>query len=208
MVGSAIGAFAAGTPVLLLTVDGGAAIVLPATNVTTHWIAWTVRHGSGMLYVALTPARADELDLPPMISTNLDSSASTVSVDAREGVSTGISARDRAYTIRLLAEPSTTPADLSRPGHVLPICVKPGERGLPDTRIEAAALSLCRLAHLPHVAVFDYMLADDGSLPRHDDVRDVGARFGIPVLYAQQLAEHVLSEERRSGWSMLPAMFA
>src|SRR3712207_9563346 len=88
----------------------------------------TLFRSSGYIGVAVTEADADRLDLPPMFRVNQDrrGTAYTVTVDAREGVSTGISASDRAHTIRLLADAGTSPADLSRPGHIVPLRAKDG----------------------------------------------------------------------------------
>jgi acetylornithine deacetylase/succinyl-diaminopimelate desuccinylase-like protein len=99
-----------------------------AEKVTTEWLAWTIRHTSGFLCAPMTNERANELDLPLMVEHNQDfrRTAYTVSVDAAEGVTTGISAHDRAETLRVLANPASGPGDLIRPGHIIPLRAVPG----------------------------------------------------------------------------------
>ena len=103
-------------------------LIFAAELATPELIAFTVRYTSGYICVPLPEGEADRLDLPPMFRTNQDrrGTAYTVTVDAREGVSTGISATDRAHTIRLLADPGSTAADFTRPGHVVPLRAKDG----------------------------------------------------------------------------------
>ncbi|MGW4246124.1 3,4-dihydroxy-2-butanone-4-phosphate synthase, partial [Nocardia sp. NPDC004722] len=98
-------------------------LILAAEHATAANIAFLVRHTSGVLCVPMTGEDCDRLQLPPMTAVNQDpkGTAYTVSVDAISGVSTGISAADRAQTMRLLADPRTTPGELSRPGHVFPL---------------------------------------------------------------------------------------
>src|SRR4029077_16822385 len=98
-------------------------LIFAAQLATPELVAFMVRYTSGYICVPITEANADRLDLPPMFLVNQDrrGTAYTVTVDAREGISTGISASDRAHTIRLLADPATTSADLSRPGHIVPL---------------------------------------------------------------------------------------
>lgn len=170
-----------GRPALLTGAPGRWEIVLPAHDVTVGWISWTVRHSSGLLRALVTSPRADRLRLPPMTYSGGRTSAATVSVDAADGITTGISARDRAHTLRLLAAPSTRPEDLSRPGHVLPVVV---DQGPGEDRSEAAmaALSLCRIAGLSPVAVSATVVVDGGGLADRRAVRDLGRRHGVPLL--------------------------
>src|SRR6185503_11859128 len=103
-------------------------LIFAAELVTPELVAFMVKHTSGYICVPVTEKDADRLDLPPMFHTNQDrrGTAYTVTVDAREGVSTGISAADRAHTIRLLSSGTTQASDLARPGHVVPLRAKPG----------------------------------------------------------------------------------
>src|SRR5688500_20301540 len=104
---------------------------MAAVHATPEWIGWTVRHTSGVICAAMPDDLADRLGLPLMVTRNEESlrTAYTVSVDARAGVTTGISAADRAVTLRLLAGPGTTVDDLVRPGHVFPLRAREGEVG-------------------------------------------------------------------------------
>ena len=122
-------------------------LIFAAELVTPELVAFMVRYTSGYICVPMTEADADRLDLPPMFHTNQDrrGTAYTVTVDAREGVSTGISASDRAHTIRLLADPGSTAADFSRPGHVVPLRAKAGGVLRRPGHTEAA-VDLARLA--------------------------------------------------------------
>ncbi len=103
-------------------------LIFAAELATPELVAFMVRYTSGYICVPITEAEADRLDLPPMFRVNQDrrGTAYTVTVDAREGVSTGISANDRAHTIRLLADPNATAADFARPGHVVPLRARDG----------------------------------------------------------------------------------
>ena len=125
-------------------------LIFAAEKATPELVAFMVRYTSGYICVSLTEETCDRLDLPPMFHTNQDKrgTAYTVTVDAREGVSTGISASDRARTIRLLASPDSSPVDFSRPGHVVPLRAREGgvlrRTGAPD--VEQAFLTLASQA--------------------------------------------------------------
>ena len=127
----AIAAVKSGRPVVVMDDEdreNEGDLIFASELVTPELVAFMVRYTSGYICVAVTEADADRLDLPPMFRVNQDrrGTAYTVTVDAREGVTTGISAADRAHTIRLLAAEDTTSADLSRPGHIVPLRAKDG----------------------------------------------------------------------------------
>jgi 3,4-dihydroxy 2-butanone 4-phosphate synthase/GTP cyclohydrolase II len=163
-------------------------VVLAAETLTTEWMAWTIRHTSGYICAPMTEARCDALELPLMVRDNADPlrTAYTVTVDAREGVTTGISAADRAHTIRLLAAPSTTATELIRPGHVIPLRAKDGGVLARSGHTEAA-VDLCRLAGLAPVAAIGELVLDDGSMMRLPEVLGLGERHQLPVLTIAQL---------------------
>lgn len=163
-------------------------VILAAQHASTEWIAWTVRHTSGLLCAPLSAARADRLNLPDMVSHNQDPkrTAYTVTVDAARGVSTGISAADRAATVRVLADPASRPADLIRPGHVLPLRARPGGV-LERPGHTEAAVDLCGLAGLSRVGVIAELVADDGSMLRMPGIEDLAVRHGLPVLTVAEL---------------------
>src|SRR3954470_22593693 len=127
----AIADIAAGKPVIVVDDadrENEGDLIFAAEMATAELVAFMVRYTSGYICVPLTDDVCDRLDLPPMYHTNQDKrgTAYTVSVDAREGVSTGISAHDRATTMRRLADPDSTAVDFTRPGHVVPLRAKAG----------------------------------------------------------------------------------
>ncbi|HEY6794529.1 MAG TPA: 3,4-dihydroxy-2-butanone-4-phosphate synthase [Kineosporiaceae bacterium] len=175
-------------------------VVLAAEHATPQWVAWTVRHTSGLLCAPMPEALADALELPPMVERNQDrrGTAYTVSVDAREGVTTGISAADRARTARLLADPGTTPGDLVRPGHLFPLRARDG--GVLERRGHTeAAVDLCRLAGLAPVGVIAELVDDDGTMMRLPAMRRLADTRGLPVISVEALADHRLRHEAPAG---------
>lgn len=190
---SDIDLFAEGQPALLLWDRGGgdtpAEIIVAGQRAATPALAFMVRFGSGFIRVAMTDDDADRLDLPSMFlpgSRNLDV-RDTVAVDARHGVTTGISAADRSRTIRLLADPHSTPGDLSRPGHVVPMRVR--RHGTIRSSLPSAALALAELAGLsPVVALCSLVSAFD---PVRMATVTEGERFadehGLPRFYASRI---------------------
>lgn len=198
-VADAVAALKDGTPVLVAdAVDGKHEydVVLPAALAGPRWTAWTVRHTSGFLCAPLTTHRAGELGLPPMVERNEDPrrKAYTVAVDAADGISTGISAADRARTARVLADPQARPADLRRPGHVVPLRARPG--GVVERAgCTEAGVDLCRLAGLPPVALSAGLVADSDkatSMAGPDDVARLAARHDVPVVDIAELVEYRL----------------
>jgi len=158
-------------------------VILAAATATAEWMAWTIRYTSGFICVPMPETRADHLELPPMVADNRDPrrTAYTVTVDAAEGVTTGISAADRAHTVRLLAQEGSMASDFVRPGHVVPLRAKEGgvlERG----GHTEAAVDLCRLAGLAPVGAIGELVHDDGSMMRLPAVLGLGARYNLPVV--------------------------
>ena len=191
----AVEALRAGRPVLVLDDqdrENAGDVVLAASTASPEWVAWAVRHTSGLLCAAMPDGIADRLELPPMVARNQDprGTAYTVSVDARLGVGWGISAADRARTARVLADPTTGPGDLVRPGHLLALRVRPGgvrERGgYPE-----AAVDLCTTAGLPPVGLIAELVLDDGRMMSRDDVLSLGGRQHLPVLTIADLAAYL-----------------
>jgi len=173
-------------------------VVLSAQLATPEWIAWTVRHSSGFICAPMPADWADRLDLPPMVAVNEDarSTAYTVSVDAADKVSTGISASDRAHTLNVLADPASTPTSVIRPGHILPLRAVDGgvrERG----GHTEAAVELTRLAGLEPVGAIAEVVAEDGSMMRLPGLIELGARDGVPVITIEQLIAYLDEHEPR-----------
>jgi 3,4-dihydroxy 2-butanone 4-phosphate synthase/GTP cyclohydrolase II len=182
----------AGRPVLVVDDEhreNEGDVVLAAQYASDQWLAWTVRHTSGLICAPMPAEVADRLQLPPMVRDNQDprGTAYTVSVDARHGVSTGISAADRALTARVLADPATLPVDLIRPGHVLPLRARAGGV-LERPGHTEAAVDLCRLAGLAPVGLIAEVVRDDGAMMRLPELLELGAEHGLATISIADLA--------------------
>jgi len=183
---TAIAEIAGGRPVVVVDDEdreNEGDIIFAAVHATPALLAFTVRYSSGVICAPMPAERADALGLPLMTALNEDyhGTAFTVSVDAREGVTTGISAADRAHTIRLLAGEKTTAGDLTRPGHVFPLRAKPGGVLQRPGHTEAA-VDLARLAGLPPVGVLVELVNDDGTMSRLPDLLAFAARHGLAII--------------------------
>ncbi|MGO1628130.1 GTP cyclohydrolase II [Microbacterium sp.] len=179
-------------------------VILSAELASQEWLAWTVRYTSGYLCAPMPSEWADRLELPPMVTHNEDArgTAYTVSVDAASGVTTGISAHDRARTLNVLADPDAGPTDLIRPGHILPLRAVPGGVRERAGHTEAA-VDLMRLAGLAPVGVIGEIVADDGSMMRLPGLIEMGQREDVPVTTIERLAAH-LAEHDDSGEELAP----
>ncbi|WP_461165245.1 3,4-dihydroxy-2-butanone-4-phosphate synthase [Arthrobacter sp. R4-81] len=191
----AVRAIAAGRPVIVVDNEdreNEGDIIFAAEFATPALMGWTVRYSSGVICVPLDGARADALALPPMVEVNEDSkgTAYTVSCDAAAGVTTGISASDRALTARVLADPASQPASLTRPGHVFPLrAVEGGVRERPGHT--EAAVELCRLAGLSPVGVIAELVYDNGEMMRLDGLRVFAAEHGCPLISIEDLVSYL-----------------
>lgn len=165
-------------------------IILSAELASKEWLAWLVRYSSGFVCAPMTAEIADRLDLPPMVAHNEDvrGTAYTISVDAASGVTTGISAHDRARTLRVLADPESVRSDLHRPGHILPLRAVAGGVRVRNGHTEAA-VDLMIAAGLQPVGVISEIVADDGEMMRLPALREFGAREGVPVITIAQLVD-------------------
>jgi 3,4-dihydroxy 2-butanone 4-phosphate synthase/GTP cyclohydrolase II len=174
-------------------------LVMAASEVTPDHVNFMTVHGRGLICVTLTPERADELRLPLMTERNTDpqETAFTISVDAhrRFGVTTGISAHDRAKTIEVLADATSRPDDLRRPGHIFPLRAKAGGvlRRVGQTE---AAVDLAALAGLPPVGVICEILDDDGTMARRPQLEAFAKRHGLRFITVAQLVAYRLTKTR------------
>jgi 3,4-dihydroxy 2-butanone 4-phosphate synthase/GTP cyclohydrolase II len=174
-------------------------LVCAASAVTPEIINFMATHGRGLICLALTPERADELDLRPMSEHNTEalSTAFTVSVDAaaRFGVTTGISAWDRARTIQVCLDPESRPGDLRRPGHVFPLRARTGGvlRRVGQTE---ASVDLARLAGLNPAGVICEILNEDGTMARRPQLEEFAARHGLKFITVAQIVAYRLQRER------------
>jgi 3,4-dihydroxy 2-butanone 4-phosphate synthase/GTP cyclohydrolase II len=168
-------------------------LIFAAEHATAELLAFTVRFGSGFVCVALNEDDADRLDLPPMHYVNQDrrSTAYTVTVDAREGVSTGISAADRAHTIRMLVGEHTNAAQLSRPGHVVPLRAKDGGV-LRRAGHTEAAVDLAMLAGLRPVGVLCEIVSEEHPtrMARPPELRQFADEHGLTMVSIADLIEY------------------
>jgi len=174
-------------------------LVMAAEMVTAEHVNFMAKHGRGLICVTLTPDRADELELAPMSDKNTDpqGTAFTVSVDAHErfGVTTGISAHDRAKTIQIMTDPDTVPSDLRRPGHMFPLRAKPGGvlRRVGQTE---ASVDLVRLAGLAPVGVICEILDEDGKMARRPELETFSKKYGLEFITVADLVAYRLRRTR------------
>ncbi|MBI4408719.1 MAG: bifunctional 3,4-dihydroxy-2-butanone-4-phosphate synthase/GTP cyclohydrolase II [Gemmatimonadetes bacterium] len=188
-------------------------LVCAAARITPELVNFMAMHGRGLVCVALTPERADALELRLMAEQGQDrlGTAFTVSVDAhpRFGVTTGISAYDRARTIQLLTDPATRAGDLRRPGHVFPLRAVPGGvlRRVGQTE---ASVDLARLAGLPPIGVICEIMNADGSMARRPELEKFARKHGLKFITVAQLVAYRLRTERlirRVAEATLPTPF-
>ena len=166
--------------------------IMAAQFATKESIAWIVKHSSGLLCAPMSRNIADRLNLPIMVEQNEDTrkTAYTISVDAAAGITTGISASDRALTLQVLADASSTSHDLIRPGHVLPLrAVDGGVLERPGHT--EAAIDLLRLAGLRPVGVIAEIVAEDGDMMRMPGLTELADREGLPLTTVAALIEYL-----------------
>jgi 3,4-dihydroxy 2-butanone 4-phosphate synthase / GTP cyclohydrolase II len=202
----AVQAFRAGLPVIVLDdadrEDEGD-LVLAAQHVTAETVNLMIRDGGGLICVAAAPEIIDRLDLPPMVEDNTDThgTAFTVSVDGTT-TGTGISAADRAATIRALADPATGPHDLRRPGHVFPLrAVEGGVLQRPGHT--EAAVDLARLAGTAPVAAICEVLDESGAAADRSHLEELATRLAIPLIHVRDVAE-AMAAQRPPARATLP----
>ncbi len=172
-------------------------LTVAAEKVTPGVINFMAKHGRGLICLALTESRCDELNLPPMVQDNTSSfqTAFTVSIEARRGVSTGISAADRATTILTAIDDETRPEDLARPGHVFPLRARTGGV-LVRTGQTEGSVDLARLAGLKSAAVICEIMNDDGTMARRPDLERFAEAHELRILSIADLIEYRLRKER------------
>lgn len=191
----ALEALRAGRPVIVAddeNRENEGDIILSAQLATPEWLAWTIRWSSGFICAPMPAEWADRLDLPPMVAVNEDArgTAYTVSVDAADRVSTGISATDRSHTLNVLADPASVPSSVIRPGHILPLRAVDGGVRERAGHTEAG-VELMRLAGLQPVAAIGEVVAEDGSMMRLPGLMEMGAREGVAVITIEQLITYL-----------------
>jgi 3,4-dihydroxy 2-butanone 4-phosphate synthase/GTP cyclohydrolase II len=167
-------------------------LCMAAELVTPEAIAFMACNARGLICLSLPEDRCDELDLPLMVPGNAGSDVTgfTVSIEAAAGVTTGISAADRARTIRVAVDPGSGPADLVRPGHVFPLRARRG--GVLERRGQTeAAVDLTRLAGLVPGGVLCEVINDDGTMARGGDLQSFCRRHDLPMVTVEHIACYV-----------------
>ncbi|SHM57707.1 3,4-dihydroxy 2-butanone 4-phosphate synthase / GTP cyclohydrolase II [Caldanaerovirga acetigignens] len=182
-------------------------LVMAAEKVTPEAISFMAIHGRGLICVPITKKRAEELDLPLMVGNNTDNmgTAFTVSVDY-VGNSTGISAYDRADTVKALIDPATKPQDLRRPGHIFPLIARDGGV-LRRAGHTEAAVDLARLAGLYQAGVICEIMKDDGTMARLPDLMSFAKEWGLKIITIEDLIRYRKAREklvRKVAETLLP----
>lgn len=188
-----------------------AQLVVGAEFATPQAVNFMAKEGRGVICLALSSERCDELglELIPTRQRDPDRAAKpfTVSIEAREGVDTGISAADRARTIAVAIDPEAGPEDIVAPGHIFPL--RAARNGLLESPGEAeAALELARLAQIQPAAAVCAILADDGRLAAPADLRDYRRRFDLAEVSIDDLLDHRHAEDAAGGMTPLGSSFA
>lgn len=210
----AVAAFAQGRFVLVVDSENReneGDLIVAAEMVTSDQIAFMVRHTSGLICLPLTGGRLDTLDIPMMVMENTDAhqTAFTISIDYAPGTTTGISAADRAKTIRAAVDPSSTPSDFSRPGHIFPlryheggVLVRPGHT--------EASVDLARLAGLYPAGVLCELVNDDGTMMRGSELESFAKEHDLLIVSIDDLVAYRWRTEAlvtREASAALPTKF-
>jgi len=186
-------------------------LVLAAQFVTPEAINFMAKHARGLICLSLTEQQVKRLGLSMMVSENQSTytTAFTVSIEAAQGVTTGISARDRATTIRAAIAPETKPEDLVRPGHVFPLRARQGGVLVRAGQTEGS-VDLCRLAGLTPAGVICEVMNDDGTMARAPDLERFAAQHGLHVLGVADVIQYRMHREslvRRGAEARVPTRF-
>jgi len=192
---TALDALREGRPVIVVdneSRENEGDVVLAAQFASQEWLAWLVRNSSGFICAPMTNEIADRLELPVMVPENQDPRGTnyTVSVDAADRISTGISAADRAHTLRVLADVESVPSNLHRPGHIMPLRAVEGGVRERDGHTEAT-VDLLKLAGLVPVGAISEIVAEDGEMMRLPGLIELGEREGVPVITIEALIDYL-----------------
>ncbi|MCA5917719.1 3,4-dihydroxy-2-butanone-4-phosphate synthase [Pectobacterium brasiliense] len=175
-------------------------MIFSAENMTVEQMALTIRHGSGIVCLCLTEERRQQLELPMMVEKNSShyQTAFTVTIEAAEGVTTGVSAADRLTTIRAAIADNAKPSDLNRPGHVFPLRAQPGGVLTRGGHTEAT-VDLMTLAGLKPSGVLCELTNDDGSMAHAPEVITFAKQHDMPVLTIEDLVAYRIAAERKAS---------
>src|SRR5216110_1697755 len=186
-------------------------LVCSAEMITPEKINFMARHARGLICLPLTEERCDELHLSPQVADNTSrlGTAFTVSIEARRGVTTGISAADRATTIQTAVDARTKPQDLARPGHIFPLRAKKGGVLVRPGQTEAA-VDIARIAGMYPAGVICEIMNEDGTMARLPELRDFAVVHGLKVITVADLVRYRISKEvlvRRAAETDLPTIY-
>ena len=172
-------------------------LVMAAEKVTPQAINFMAKHARGLVCLSLSAAQVDRLNLPPMVNDNTSprQTAFTVSIEASKGVSTGISAEDRALTVKAAIKPDALPADLSRPGHIFPLRARDGGVLVRPGHTEAS-VDMARLAGFQPAGVICEVMNDDGTMARRPQLQKFAKKHGLMLLAIADLITYRLAKER------------
>jgi len=187
-------------------------LTMAAEKITPEAINFMARHGRGLICLPMTGERLDQLSIPLMVSENSSThgTAFCVSIEARRGVTTGISAGDRAQTVLAAIDPATRPQDLARPGHMFPLRARPGGVLVRAGQTEAA-VDLARIAGLYPAGVICEVMNEDGTMARVPELTDFARRHGLKMITVADLIRYRLGTERlvkKLAEAELPTRFA
>jgi 3,4-dihydroxy 2-butanone 4-phosphate synthase len=191
---NALNAFKQGNGVLVLDDEdreNEGDLIFPAETITPEQMAKLIRYGSGIVCLCITDEQCKQLDLPPMVEHNnsVNKTAFTVTIEAAEGVSTGVSAQDRVTTIKAAIADHAKPTDLHRPGHVFPL--RAAEGGVLARRGHTeASVDLARLSGFKPAGVICEITNDDGSMARAAEIIEFAKKFGYSVLTIEDLVAY------------------
>ncbi|MCO6537346.1 MAG: 3,4-dihydroxy-2-butanone-4-phosphate synthase [Gilliamella sp.] len=166
-------------------------IIWAAESITIEQMALTIRYGSGIVCLCLPKKRCDELNLPMMVENNTskNNTAFTISIEAANGVTTGVSAADRVTTIKAAVNDNAKPSDLNHPGHVFPLVAKEGGVLIRRGHTEAS-IDLVTLAGLKPAAVLCELTNDDGTMARAPEVVKFANQYHMPVVTIEDIVEY------------------
>jgi 3,4-dihydroxy 2-butanone 4-phosphate synthase/GTP cyclohydrolase II len=166
-------------------------LVASAAMATAETINLMIKEARGLICVPMTADRATALNLPPMVASNEDAhcTAFTISTDARHGITTGISASDRAITANILADYSKTADDIVRPGHMFPLIAREGGI-LQRAGHTEASVDLCKIAGLPPVGLICEVIKDDGAMARQEELIKFAQKFNLKIVNVKQIIEY------------------
>src|SRR3990172_7797127 len=212
--GDAIEAYRAGEMIIVVDDpdrENEGDLTMAAEKVTPEAINFMAKHGRGLICLAMTGERLQELDIPLMVSQNTArfDTAFCVSIEAKHGTSTGISAADRPATVRAAIDPATRPSDLARPGHMFPLRARPGGVMVRAGQTEAA-VDLARIAGLYPAGVICEIMNEDGTMARVPQLAKFARRHGLLMITIADLIKYRLHTEllvRRVATAKLPTEY-